>query len=79
MLFEMLAGEPPFQGPQMASLIAAILNQPPPDLTQIRPDVPPDLAQLINQMLIKNREDRIGRMRQVAAHLDQIRSSTSPN
>jgi serine/threonine-protein kinase len=79
LLFEMLAGERPFTGDQIASIIAAILNNPPPDLLALRPYTPPALARLIERMLVKERGDRIGRMRLVAAELDQIRDQLSKN
>jgi serine/threonine-protein kinase len=75
LLYEMLAGERPFRGEQITATILAILNNPTPDLQPLRPDVPPALVRLIEQMLVKERGGRIGRMRQVAAELDRILDS----
>jgi serine/threonine protein kinase len=81
LLYEMLTGERPFSGEQITSTIIAILNNPVPDLRTLRPDVPAALVQLIEQMLVKDKEERLslgagasGRMRQVAAELDRIRA-----
>lgn len=73
LLFEMLAGERPFKSDQIASMIADILGGSTPDLLALLPDCPPALARLIQQMLVKERDNRISRMRQVAAELDRIR------
>ena len=70
LLYEMLAGERPFPGDH----ITAILHNPIPDLQALRPDVPAALVRLIEAILVKEKAGRIGRMRQVAAELDRIRS-----
>lgn len=72
MLYEMVAGRPPFTGSQVATVLAAIVSEPAPDLLSARPEAPPELARLIGQMLYKDREQRLGRMRQVAAELELI-------
>lgn len=74
-LYEMLAGKPPFAANQVTVVLTAILNDPVPDLFQFRPDAPPALVELIKQMLIKEREQRIDSMRQVAAGLEVVRRS----
>ncbi len=74
-LYEMLAGQPPFAASQPVAIMTAILNDPLPDLYQFRPDAPPALVELIKQMLVKNREHRLDSMRQVAAGLEVIRRS----
>lgn len=72
MLYEMLAGQHPFETQQMAATLTAILNTPLPDLIQFRPDAPPALVDLLQQMLVKERAGRIDSMRQVAARLEVI-------
>ncbi len=71
-LYEMLAGQPPFFAPQITAVLTAILNDPLPNLRQFRPNAPPALVELIQQMLVKEREQRIDSMRQVAAGLEII-------
>jgi serine/threonine protein kinase len=75
LLYEMLTGTLPFQRDHITATIIAIMGEPMPDLLALRSDVPAALARLIEQMLVKEREGRIGRMRQVAAELDRIRDS----
>ncbi len=72
MLYEMLAGVKPFQGESVAAIITAILTQTPQDILAYRPDCPPALAELINQMLKKPLELRLGSARMVAARLEAI-------
>src|SRR5580704_12189918 len=60
MLYEMLAGERPFEARTEAIIIRAILDSDPPSLSARRPDVPLDLESIVNQALQKNREHRQG-------------------
>lgn len=75
LLYEMLAGQPPFAAENPVAIMTAILNEPVPTLSQFRPDTPPALAELVKQMLAKARELRIDSMRQVAAGLEIIQRS----
>jgi predicted ATPase/DNA-binding SARP family transcriptional activator/Tfp pilus assembly protein PilF len=71
-LFELLTGQQPFPGEQILTVFNAILNDPPPDLRQIQPDVPPALASLLERMLAKDPNHRPASMRQIAAELEAI-------
>jgi predicted ATPase len=73
LLYEMLAGQLPFQGEQVMAVLSRILNDPPPELLLLRPDVPAGLDNLIRHMLVKDREGRLASMRQAAAALEAIR------
>ncbi len=73
LLFEMLTGQPPFPGQQMAHILTSILNDPAPALEQVRPDLSPGLAALLRRMLTKDREARIYSMRLIAAGLEALR------
>jgi serine/threonine protein kinase/tetratricopeptide (TPR) repeat protein/DNA-binding XRE family transcriptional regulator len=72
LLYEMLAGRRPFAGEQVAMILAQILHDAPPPIEQFCPDISPDLAVLIAQMLQKTAADRPSSMRQVAAALEAI-------
>ena len=78
LLYEMLAGRPPFGNDQLTTTIVQILNDPTPDLKKIRPDLPPALADLVQQMLAKQPMHRIATIRQVAAVLDTIQDGRMP-
>ena len=74
LLYEMLAGRRPFAGTHITSVLVSILNDPVPELQQFRPDVPLPLINLLQRMLVKERQGRIASMRQVAAELEAIRA-----
>jgi serine/threonine-protein kinase len=57
-LHEMLAGQPPFTGPTVESLVHQHLSAPPPDVTTIRPSVPGWVATALERSLAKTPADR---------------------
>jgi serine/threonine-protein kinase len=57
-LFEMLAGAPPFTGGSARAVMGRHLNEPAPLLRGRRPDVPPGLEQALSRALAKNPDDR---------------------
>jgi serine/threonine-protein kinase len=65
--FFALTGRPPFQGKTLGQLLAAHRSEPPPALTNLRPDVPADLAAVVARCLAKDPHDRF----QSAADLDR--------
>ena len=81
MLYEMLAGQNPFERSHVAATLTAIVRDPLPKLNQFRPDVTEELQALIAQMVVKDREERLGSARIVGATLESIlhgsHSSTS--
>jgi serine/threonine-protein kinase len=58
MLFEMLAGHPPFQADTLLEVLEAQRFQPLPDLGGIRPYTPPRLIRLVQRLCAKAPEDR---------------------
>jgi serine/threonine-protein kinase len=82
MLFQMLTGELPFRGDSMGSLMYAIANAEAPDVRQMRPELPPALADVVARALGKRPETRYQNGRQFAADLrsvmGQIPGSTVP-
>ena len=58
MLYEMLAGEPPFTGPNSQAVIARILTEQPRDLMAMRPSVTPTLNRAILKALSRLPADR---------------------
>ncbi len=72
LLFEMLAGQRPFTGETLSAILNAILYDSPADLHQYRPNLPPELIELIYRMLEKDRDRRIATARLVAAELETI-------
>jgi predicted ATPase len=57
-LFEGLTGKLPFHGATPLELIHCHLAQPIPDLSDLRPDLPPMLTAIVHKLMAKNAEDR---------------------
>lgn len=57
-LHELLAGSPPFVAEQPVALLGKHLYAEPPQLTSVRADVPPALADLVQQLLAKDPQQR---------------------
>jgi len=56
--YEMLAGQPPFLGPNAQAIIARHVIDPIPPIITVRPEVPPNVAQAIRRALAKSQSDR---------------------
>lgn len=56
--FELLAGAPPFRRDQEAALLWAHVSVPPPRLTDVRPDLPPAVADVLAHGMAKGPGDR---------------------
>ncbi|HSR92335.1 MAG TPA: protein kinase, partial [Gemmatimonadales bacterium] len=57
-LYEMLAGEPPFRGPTVEAVVRQHLTVEPRSVTQLRPAVPAEVAEALNRALAKTPADR---------------------
>lgn len=57
-LYELIAGRTPFNGPTISDIIAAILTTEPPPLTSVRPETPPELQRIVSKALRKNTDER---------------------
>ncbi|MFL5441380.1 MAG: serine/threonine-protein kinase [Myxococcales bacterium] len=53
-LYQMLAGNPPFDGPSSASILAQQLTQKPAPIRRVRSDVSEELAAVLDRMLAKD-------------------------
>jgi len=68
-LYEMLAGQAPFTGPTVESVIHQHLTAEPRAITQIRPAVPAEVAGVLQRVLAKNPADRFSPAAQFAEAL----------
>lgn len=57
-LFQLLAGRPPFQGETPFEILDRHRRAQPPDLAHLRPDTPPALARLVARLLDKEPDQR---------------------
>jgi len=76
-LFEMLAGEPPFTGPTAQAIIAKRFSEPVPHLRTVR-DVPAPLEQVVTRALARNPADRFATVNELVQALEQARSAELP-
>src|SRR5688572_2607235 len=72
--YELLAGRPPFIDQSRHGLFAAHLGQMPAPLTELRPDTPPALANLVMQCLAKGVDARPQHASAIVAGLDSVTS-----
>ncbi len=70
-LFEMLAGAPPFSG-NAQSVVAAHLSSPVPRIEERRNDVPPPVATLITRLMAKTPAERPQTAHEVAVALEAV-------
>jgi serine/threonine protein kinase len=56
--YEMLAGQLPFQAETTVGLLFAHVHETPPEIADIRPDIPPEVAEAVMRMLSKDPADR---------------------
>jgi predicted ATPase len=62
LVYEMLAGEPPFTGPSAMAIIARHLVDPVPNLSTVRPNVPGEVTVALDRALAKTPADRFPTM-----------------
>jgi len=74
LLYEMLAGQPPFTGPTVESVVHQHLAAQPRAITDIRPAVPAEIASALQRALAKGPADRFNT---VARFSDALRSGSS--
>jgi serine/threonine-protein kinase len=76
-LYEMLAGEPPFTGPTPQAIIAKRFAEPVPHLRTVR-DVAPALEQVVSRALARTPADRFATVDEFAQALEAARSVVRP-
>ena len=75
-LYEMLAGRLPFQGSTKSDRIAAILERDPAPLAKTGGKASPQLQQIVDRALAKEKKQRYANMEQVAEELYLLRETT---
>jgi len=72
-LYELLAGRPPFESHQMVDLLIKHTSEKPAPLRAVAPAVPADLAAIVMRCLEKEREARFADMRALRDALEAVR------
>jgi tRNA A-37 threonylcarbamoyl transferase component Bud32/tetratricopeptide (TPR) repeat protein len=77
-LYEMLAGEPPFTGKTVQAVIAKQLSEKVPTLTVVRPDIPLGVVRVVEKALAKVPADRHATAEEFVDHIDRSREPVPP-
>jgi len=73
-LYQMLTGSMPFTGEYEASVLFAIVNDTPPAVGSLRPDLPPQFEHILSKLLEKDPKNRFEDAADVAAALRAVLS-----
>ena len=71
-LYELLTGQPPHAAPSYLATLARLATTPPRRLSELKPDIHPELDRFVHQMLALNPADRPRDMQEVASALDEL-------
>src|SRR5437588_418483 len=71
-IYEMIAGIPPFHGKTPSDCIASILTTQPPPLSGVLPEVPLNLESILQKALRKNRDERYQTISEMLAGLRNL-------
>ena len=77
-LYEMLAGDPPFRGPYAEAISHAIRNEEPARIGGSGLEIPDQLERLIARTLAKNPDERVQSARELARELRMLQGRTIP-
>jgi serine/threonine protein kinase len=75
LLFEALAGQPPFSGASATIILSKHLHEPPPYIRGFNPAVPRELAHVVAQALAKRPEERFASAEEFARALEPYRDA----
>lgn len=75
-LFEALSGRPPFEADSVMTVMMMHMNDPVPDLSQLNPDIPQAVKEVVNHALEKDRARRFQSCAEMAAALQQALEQT---
>jgi serine/threonine protein kinase len=70
--YHLLSGKVPFEGVTLAEVVLRHQMEEPVPLTELRPDIPPELQNIVQKMMAKRPEDRYQTPKQVANALSSI-------
>ena len=76
-LFELLTAQTPFNGRSIPELVTRIVSEPPPDVRELRPEVPATLAATISACLQREPERRLANVAILAGELKDLAPPTA--
>src|SRR5438046_2080209 len=72
-LYEMLAGRPPFLGETTADIISVLLHKEPQPLSTLAPDTPAQLQHIVSKALRKDRDERYQTVKSLLVDLKSLK------
>ncbi|MDT5156869.1 MAG: hypothetical protein QOH51_1226 [Acidobacteriota bacterium] len=72
-LYEMLAGRPPFTGPTSSDVMASVLNRDPTSLSHVAIGIPSELERIVTKALAKDRDERYQTAKDMLIDLRRLR------
>jgi serine/threonine protein kinase len=78
MMYEMVTGKLPFQGDYRQILVYAITNEEPEPVAKLRPETPPELAEIIDKALKKDRAERCQQVGELITGLKTLQAKLGP-
>ncbi|MBN2506199.1 MAG: serine/threonine protein kinase [Verrucomicrobia bacterium] len=78
LLYEMLTGQPPFEGPTAAAILASIRAGPPRPILDVNPNASRSLAAIAQGAMARLHRDRYSSMADVVADLERVQQGQSP-
>jgi eukaryotic-like serine/threonine-protein kinase len=75
-IYEMFAGESPFKGMHETAIMYEIVNVDAPPLSTIKPEIDPELDEIILECLEKDKDERCQSAKELAKDLRKIKKST---
>jgi serine/threonine protein kinase len=77
-LYRMLSGQPPYQADTPMSLALKHITEPPPDILQVNPSLPPAVAALIRKAMAKAPNERFSTAGELVAALREVVEGRTP-
>ncbi|MCA9642823.1 MAG: protein kinase, partial [Myxococcales bacterium] len=72
-LYQILTGHPPYEGPMAALIVQQVLSGPPLRVTVREKNVPPELEALVEKAMAREKQDRIGSALELASEVKAFR------
>ena len=74
-MYQMVTGRLPFRGDNDQAVLYAILHLDPLPISQVRPDLPPAFARIVDRCLLKNAGSRFGSVSELLHELEALQSA----
>jgi len=72
MLYELVSGRTPFDGPSIPTVLYKVVHGDPEPLAALRPDLPPGFSDVVARAMSKHPEERYGSAAEMVGELEQV-------